>query len=378
MNNLEMILEYSSFIREKKSNGKKTVAYICHDNVPEEIFDAAGFIPIRLMFAGNDELMNMSHDYLPPSTCAFAQSCIGLFAVKPAAFRFLDMIDYVLISNHCVSDICASEIISKYFNIPNLTFYMPYISSKPSLQYYKLELQYLIEQLEEITNTKITPDKILSSIKKYNNFKKFLQKINDTINDGLEKLKIIQKAMLFGPDILPELESYINNHENEEKVKDNNAKQILLTGCSLFINDFVIDVIQETGANIVFFDTWIGSNYFSQTFEDERLSEIEDPLELLTVRFKNNLISDHNVSNFFKLKVSQIKKIIKEYEAKTGKKLGIINNIIKFCDHFSIMSAHFKTMLQKDGIRVLNLERDYSLSARGQISTRIEAFLEMI
>ena len=342
MNNLEMILEYSSFIREKKSNGKKTVAYICHDNVPEEIFDAAGFIPIRLMFAGNDELMNMSHDYLPPSTCAFAQSCIGLFAVKPAAFRFLDMIDYVLISNHCVSDICASEIISKYFNIPNLTFYMPYISSKPSLQYYKLELQYLIEQLEEITNTKITPDKILSSIKKYNNFKKFLQKINDTINDGLEKLKIIQKAMLFGPDILPELESYINNHENEEKVKDNNAKQILLTGCSLFINDFVIDVIQETGANIIFFDTWIGSNYFSQTFEDEHLSEIEDPLELLTVRFKNNLISDHNVSNFFKLKVSQIKKIIKEYEAKTGKKLGIINNIIKFCDHFSIMVSFIK------------------------------------
>ena len=42
------------------------------------------------------------------------------------------------------------------------------------------------------------------------------------------------------------------------------------------------------------------------------------------------------------------------------------------------MSAHLKNQLQEKGIRVLNLERDYSKANRGQLSTRIEAFLEMM
>jgi benzoyl-CoA reductase/2-hydroxyglutaryl-CoA dehydratase subunit BcrC/BadD/HgdB len=42
------------------------------------------------------------------------------------------------------------------------------------------------------------------------------------------------------------------------------------------------------------------------------------------------------------------------------------------------MSSHLKKQLQEKGIRVLNLERDYSRANKGQLSTRIEAFLEMI
>jgi len=42
------------------------------------------------------------------------------------------------------------------------------------------------------------------------------------------------------------------------------------------------------------------------------------------------------------------------------------------------MSSHFKNGLQEKGIQVLNLERDYSRAIRGQLTTRIEAFLEMI
>ena len=43
-----------------------------------------------------------------------------------------------------------------------------------------------------------------------------------------------------------------------------------------------------------------------------------------------------------------------------------------------MLSTYFKEKLQKKGLQVLNLERDYSRANRGQLSTRIEAFLEMI
>ncbi|MBA7516742.1 hypothetical protein ES705_08790 [subsurface metagenome] len=130
MANFNLLSEYYLSLKEKKEEGKKVVAFMSHDNIPEELIDAAGFIPLRMIFAGNDELMDASHDFLSPSTCAFAQSCIGVFSVKPERYKFLELIDYFIVSNHCVSDICASEVISKYFNIPRLNFYVSYTKTE--------------------------------------------------------------------------------------------------------------------------------------------------------------------------------------------------------------------------------------------------------
>ncbi len=373
-----LLTNYYEYLREKKAEGKKIIAFMAHDNLPEELIDAAGFIPLNLIFGGNDELMNSSHDYLPPSTCAFAQSCIGLFSLKPSQFRFLELIDYFIVSNHCVSNVCAAEVITKYFDIPRLNFYISYTQNDNALKYYKLELLDFKSQLEEIKGSEIKSEDIIESIKKYNKFKITLSEVNELTNGGKEKLNVFQKAMLFGPVILPEIENLIQNYKNNQSQESNNLKDLILTGCSIFIGDYLIDLFEESGANIVFFDTWIGSNYFSQIIDDNVLNTGKDPLELLTERFKNNIYGDHTVPYYLENKVDQLEKIVNNYKQKTGKKLAVINHIIKFCDHISIMSAFLKNTLQERGIQVLNLERDYSRTARGPLETRIQAFLEML
>ncbi|MFW9989040.1 MAG: 2-hydroxyacyl-CoA dehydratase subunit D [Candidatus Odinarchaeota archaeon] len=377
MDNLELLSEYTLFLKEEKQKGKKVVAFISHDNIPEELLDAAGFIPLRLMFAGNDELMDASHDYLSPSTCAFAQSCIGLFSTKPNHFRFLDLVDYFIVSNHCVSDICASEIISKYFNIPRLNFYISYTKNENSLKYFKLELLDFKDQLEKVTGIDIKKEELIESIKKYNNFKKKLLEFNNLNIRGSEKLRILQKAILYGPTFLPELKSYILKFNENQIQNSKDLKDVIITGCSVFINDYLIELIEEAGGNVIYFDTWIGNNYYYQIFEDNILNSTKNPFDLLVKRFENNLYGDHSVPNFLENKVSQIEKICQSYLQQTGNKLRIINHIIKFCDHISLMSAYLKSQLQEKGFSVLNLERDYSKANRGQLSTRIEAFLEM-
>jgi len=377
METLEIFEEFSLYLKEMKSQGKKIIAFISHDNIPEELIDAAGFIPLRLIFAGNDELMDASHDYLPPSTCAFAQTCIGLFALKPRHFNFLDLVDYFIVSNHCVSDICASEVICKYFNIPRLNFYISYMRNPNSEKYFRLEVSNFRKNLEEIRNGPISDDMIIESIKKYNEFRKVIKDINNLDIKGSIKLKLMQKAFLFGPNILPELRDFIASNENSIS---NNSKSIdlLLTGCSIFMNDTLIDLIEEGGGNIVFFDTWIGYNYYSQQFKESTYNHVKNPIDLLASRYINNAYSDHSVPNFLENRITHIEEIYRNYEAKTGKRLGIINHIIKFCDHMSLMSSFFKNNLQEKGIKVLNVERDYSRANRGQLSTRIEAYLEMI
>ena len=378
MDDLEILSEYSLYLKDKKGEGKKVIGFIAHDNIPEELIDAAGFIPLRMIFAGNDELMNASHDYLPPSTCAFAQSSIGLFSLKPNQFNFLDLLDYFIVSNHCVSDICASEIISKYFNIPRLNFYISYTKNDNSLKYFKLELMDLKQQLEKIRGSEIPSEDLRESIIKYNKFKKRLLEINNLYMKGSKKLKIIQKALLFGPDFIQDLEQIIQEYKEKSPINQINSKDLVLTGCSIFINDYLIDLIEEAGGNVAFLDTWIGNHYSSQIIDDKLIDAKKDPLNLIIKRFHDNIYGDHSVPNYLENKISQIEKIYHDYKQKTGKKLGVINHIIKFCDHISIMSAHFKNQLQEKGIRVLNLERDYSRANRGQLSTRIEAFMEML
>jgi len=378
MNDSNLLSDFALFLKEKKQEGIKIIAYLAHDNIPEELIDAAGFFPLRLIFGGSDELMDASHDYLPPSTCAFAQSCIGLFSIKPNYYKFLELVDYIIVSNHCVSDICVSEIISKYYNIPRLNFYVSYTKNENSLKYFKLELQDFRNQLEAALDRKISDEDIHNSILKFNNFKKKLLEINELEMSGSEKLKIIHKSMLFGPDFLHDLENLIQKFRDAPQPVSNTAKDVLLTGCSIFIDDNMIDLIEEGGGNIVFFDTWIGNHYYSQIIEDNLVDVKKDPLDLLVLKFKNNIYSDHSVPDFLEHKVSLILKYSENYTKNKGRKLGVINHIIKFCDHISLMSSFLKDTLQKKGIQVLNLERDYSRANRGQLSTRIEAYLEMM
>ena len=174
------------------------------------------------------------------------------------------------------------------------------------------------------------------------------------------------------------LEDFIQANTTNQTQDSKDSVDIFLTGCSIFIGDYLIDLIEESGGDIKYFDTWIGDAYFSQVFEEEEITSNDDPLDFFVYRFKNNKNGDHTVPHYFENKVSQIKEIIKEHQKKKGRKLGVINHIIKFCDHINIFQSFLKKELQEEGIQVLNLERDYSRANRGQLSTRVEAFMEMM
>jgi len=57
---------------------------------------------------------------------------------------------------------------------------------------------------------------------------------------------------------------------------------------------------------------------------------------------------------------------------------GIIFYLIKFCDVFSWEIHTVSTQLSEEKIPVLIIEGDYPVKAKGQINTRIEAFIEML
>lgn len=380
MNSLELLSDFDTFLQRKKDNGKKIIAFLGHDNIPVELLDAADFFPLQLIFAGDDQLMNSSHTYLPPSTCSFAQSCIGYFTMKPNTHQFLEYVDYFLLSNHCVSDVCVSEIIAEHDDLERLDFYVSYHRGQNASKYYKIELTNLKNEIEKTTRERIPDYKIRDAILKYNEFKKTIREISNLKIKGSEKLRLYQKAMLYGPDIQPELEEVIEAHKNHNEIDLKEYKNFILSGCSIFIDDYLIDLIEEGGGNIVLFDTWVGYQYYSQIYSEETLNSIQDPYKLLIKRFDSNIYGDHCIPNSLENQINFILNYIEQFKKNHPEdiSLGVLNHIIKFCDHFSLFQSTFKERLQDKGVNVLNLERDYSRAMRGQLRTRIEAFMEML
>jgi len=150
------------------------------------------------------------------------------------------------------------------------------------LKYFKLELLDLKQQLEKLTGREIRKQDIIESIRKYNSFKKKLSEINNLDISGSEKLKIFQKAILYGPVILPELDDFIQAKSTNQAHKSKNSVDIFFTGCSIFIGDYLIDLIEDAGGNALYFDTWVGNNYYSQIFDDAVFDSIVNPIHKLT------------------------------------------------------------------------------------------------
>jgi benzoyl-CoA reductase/2-hydroxyglutaryl-CoA dehydratase subunit BcrC/BadD/HgdB len=73
----------------------------------------------------------------------------------------------------------------------------------------------------------------------------------------------------------------------------------------------------------------------------------------------------------FNERLSTVIKTVKEYNVD-----GVIIEIVKFCDLWGVDVMTLMKALREEGIPVLRLEREYRLSSEGQLSTRVQAFLE--
>jgi benzoyl-CoA reductase/2-hydroxyglutaryl-CoA dehydratase subunit BcrC/BadD/HgdB len=57
---------------------------------------------------------------------------------------------------------------------------------------------------------------------------------------------------------------------------------------------------------------------------------------------------------------------------------GILNYSLQFCGTYQIEAGTIEQAAKSAGIPFLKIDTDYSMEDIGQLSTRIEAFLEMV
>jgi benzoyl-CoA reductase/2-hydroxyglutaryl-CoA dehydratase subunit BcrC/BadD/HgdB len=68
---------------------------------------------------------------------------------------------------------------------------------------------------------------------------------------------------------------------------------------------------------------------------------------------------------------------VKEIYAR-GNAQGVIHYSLQFCEPYQIESIPLEKNLEKENIKTLRLETDYSQEDIEQLRTRVEAFVEML
>ena len=73
------------------------------------------------------------------------------------------------------------------------------------------------------------------------------------------------------------------------------------------------------------------------------------------------------------VRVELLKRLISEYKID-----GVVEIDLQSCTPYTIETHFIRREMEKLGIHYIALETDYSQSDSGQLSTRLEAFLEML
>ncbi|MFC1808098.1 2-hydroxyacyl-CoA dehydratase subunit D [Candidatus Omnitrophota bacterium] len=367
--NKQLIDNFIKEAQEKHAqliSGKKTpIMGWCSTYVPEEILMAAGFLPYRVM--GAPVSLSLSKSYLAGNLCPSIQSILEC-ALK-GDYGFLDGI---VIGGMTDATKRLYDAWKQYGNTPFChIFHIPKLINDAAIWHYKESIFLLIEYLQDHFKIKINDSDIADAISVCNKTRQLLTDLNDLRRD--ENPPISSQQMLEVSRLAMISDKKIYNIALEALLKKitldsspNPGFRVLLTG-SFQDQSWFLDIIESTGAKVVCEDMCTRLRYFSGLVDDNT-----DLIDSISKRYINSKPPSASLVSL-EQRSKHILKLIDEFNVD-----AVIYYIIKFDDPYLFEFPDMKEILVSHDIPVLRIETEHNTNAMGQVSTRIEAFIETL
>jgi bzd-type benzoyl-CoA reductase N subunit len=370
METLQLFIDASHSISNSWINSWKdkgyVLGYFC-THVPEEVVYAAGILPVRIRAVGCRET-SLADAYLSSFNCSFVRCSLELAMEKQ--YNFLDGI---ISCNSCDHIRRGYDVWKRKVGTPLMHFLqVPRMISDDALESFRHEITVLKESLENYFRIDISEEKLLDSIRVYNDVRKLLKELYDMRKDGTPKisgsefLSVITAGTAIPKDQLkPLLNQLLNELPEREGYSDYRAR-LMIVG-SLLDDPQYIQTIEDMGGLVVADALCFGSRYFWDLVKEEG-----DPISNLADKYLKKvpcarMIGEHNT------RLQYVLDTVKEFDVE-----GVIFQRIKFCDFWGGECFMLRRELRELGIPFLELEREYILSGAEAMKTRVQAFLESI
>lgn len=354
-----------------RADGKKAVGTICA-HVPDEILRAAGILPVRMRATGCTDASE-GEIWMSAFSCSFAKSVLE---------HWLDGtydLDGIITSDGCLMPSRVydnAKYIDETDRKEGLFFHQigaPRVSTELAYKYYVDELEELIGRIEEFTGEKVTDEKIVEYIDKYNEARRLVAEVNELMKaenpviTGTERLHL---TMAYGDYPIEEyidmLKEFLADAKDREPIKDYRAR-LLLIGSALDTPEY-LDIVEEKGGLFVADTNCFGSRPFVGQCEVKD----GDVLGSLSRYYLDRLVCPRMVDNRPRLH-EEIINLVKEYNCD-----GVFYNKMQYCECWGGESVLLDDKLKEAGIPLITVEREQHPINAGQLATRAEAFVEMI
>jgi benzoyl-CoA reductase/2-hydroxyglutaryl-CoA dehydratase subunit BcrC/BadD/HgdB len=360
---------------DHKAAGGTVIGTFCL-YVPEEIIRALGGLSVGLC-AGAEWAYDEVERVLPRNTCALIKSFMGFKLGKVCPY--VEACDLVVGETTCDGKKKAYELFADL--APVHVMELPQMKSVQSRALWRSELDRLVSKLEEVTGRKLTAENLSAAIKEVNDKRRALQRLNAARKatpvpiSGKDALLAVQIAFY---DDVPRFTTMVNKIADEleariatgQGVAPKGAPRVVVTGSPMSIPNWKLhDVIEKAGGVVVAEELCTGSRYYAKLV-DEDGKDVAAMLDDIAAKYM-----DINCACFTpnRGRIEDILALAAEYKAG-----GIINYSLQFCAPYQIEATSVARAAQEAGIPMLRIDTDYSMEDVGQLSTRVEAFLEMI
>lgn len=362
-------------MKELKETGKKVAGVFC-TYTPLELIYAADMVPVSLCATTEDSIKYSEAD-LPKNLCPLIRSSYG-FAVSDTCPYFY-FSDIIIGETTCDGKKKMYELMGDFKDVHVMQ--LPQNNTDElSLKLWTNEIYKLKRRLEDTFGVEITDEKLREAIRLGNeerkNLRKFFElgKLNPSPLSGVT-MSSTQDGFGFNFNrkeknemLVQKTEEIYEIWEKEFKGKKSTKPRILITGCPVGgVREKILTTIENAGADIVAYENCSGVRE-KLTLIDET---IENPIEAIAKKYLNISCS---VMSPNKKRFEDLDMLIDEYQVD-----AVIEIVLQACHTFAVESTKVKKFVtETKGKPYMYIESDYSMNDIGQVSTRIEAFLEMI
>jgi benzoyl-CoA reductase/2-hydroxyglutaryl-CoA dehydratase subunit BcrC/BadD/HgdB len=362
-------------LRDFRENGGKVIGTFVGDFIPEEMIYAAGAVPVCLSHGGDrravDETMGKAWRFL----CAFAKEQFGERLLGEQSYY--NMVDMLVVPISCQNLRRAADMWAYYTDVPVFRLGVPHDNKvERSLEYYVDRLRSLKSRLEDFTSNEIEEGKLKEAIALYNRMRELLKEISLMRKaprppiSTMEFIRLNHASFYADPvfmvDVLDSLCQELKQGERE--IPGVGGPRLLLVGPLVAYGDYkILELVEEARGLIVAEELCEGVRSYWQ--------DVEPNGDLIRALADKYFTRRHPCAFWrwsARPRFEHVMNLAQDFNV-----AGIIWYQIQYCESYDMEGYYFSEKMKEAGMPMIILESDYSILDRGQLKTRIEAFIEI-
>ena len=361
-------------VKEIKEKGGFVAGTFCAFT-PLEILTAAGVYSVSLCGMSEETIPAADRD-LPQNLCPLIKSSYGFAVSDKCPYNYFAHI--IVRETTCDGKKKMYELLGRLKEL--YVIQLPQgVNRASALPMFRGEVARFAQYVQERFGTEITDKKLREAADYHNRLRRAkcrlmeLQKQDPPPMSGLELYRFLEgTGFRFSPEALvDEIEAFIEQIEAkyaQDKDKlPSGRKRLLVTGCPAGgVIDKLTDSIENNGGVVVCYENCGGvkpARLRVDTAADNILDAIADQyMDIGCPVMSPNVRREAMLPN-----------LVSEFRAD-----GVIDVILQACLPYSVERRAMKRLCDRHGTPYMALETDYSQTDKGQIETRIAAFIEQL